>query len=305
MGAGRSEGFVEVADRCFVARYAAWDVSVGLVVGSSGACVIDTRATARQGRELVDDARRLVPESSVRWVVNTHVHFDHTFGNVSMGDARVYAHENAALRLAEHAADIKRQVVADPELDPAMPEITREVLDDLLATQLREPDATFSSVRTVDLGDRLLELIHPGRGHTDSDVVVRVADGDVVFAGDLIEESGPPAFGPDSFPLDWAGTLDLVVGLLTERTVVVPGHGARVDKGFVQAQRTDLAEVSNLVRALHSQGVGVDEAVATGDDWPFPAATVEAAVRRGYAQLTGGGPGTQPGDRREPAAPGG
>jgi glyoxylase-like metal-dependent hydrolase (beta-lactamase superfamily II) len=288
MVAVHGKGFVEVAERCYVARYAAWDVSVGLVVGSSGAAVIDTRASAGQGREVLDDVRRLVPDSAVRWVVNTHLHFDHTFGNVSMGDATVHAHENAARGLAAHADDIKRQVEADRAPDPDHPEITAAVLDDLLATQPRLPDVVFSLVQTIDLGDRLIELMHPGRGHTDGDIVARVPDADVVFGGDLVEESGPPSFGSDSFPLDWAGSLDLVVGLLTDRSVVVPGHGRPVDKDFVQAQRSDVADVSTLIRSLFAAGVGADEALeAGGANWPYPAASLGVAVRRGYAQLTG------------------
>jgi glyoxylase-like metal-dependent hydrolase (beta-lactamase superfamily II) len=287
MDVAYGKGFVEVGERCFVARYPQWDVNVGLVAGSDGLVVIDTRAGVGQGQEVLDDVGRLGLAAGVRWVVNTHVHFDHTFGNASMGDATIHAHENAARAFSEHAAEIRRQVEADPEPDPDQPEITAEVLDGVLTTPLRAPDVVFSSVRTIDLGDRLIELMHPGPGHTDGDIVARVADADVLFGGDLVEESGPPSFGSDSFPLDWAASLDLVVGLLTDRTVIVPGHGAPVDRAFVQTQRAEIADVSNLVRGLHAQGVGVEQAVAAGgDDWPFAAATIEGAVRRGYAQLT-------------------
>ena len=135
----RGQSFVEIADRCYVARYPEWDVSVGLVVGSAGLAVVDTRASARQGRELLDDVRRLLPASAVRWVVNTHVHFDHSFGNVSMDGAVIYAHENVAARLTESGEDIKRQIRADPELDPDQPAITAQVLDDVVDTELRGP----------------------------------------------------------------------------------------------------------------------------------------------------------------------
>lgn len=278
--------FVEIADRCYVARYPEWNVSVGLVVGAAGLAVVDTRASARQGRELLDDVRRFIAGSEVRWAVNTHVHFDHTFGNVSLGGALIYAHENVAARLVEDSEYIKRRIRADPEPDPDYPEITAQVLDDVLDTELRGPDVVFSSVSTIDLGDRLVELMHPGRGHTNSDIVVRVADADVVFAGDLVEESGPPSFGSDSYPLEWSGSLDLVVGLLTERTVVVPGHGKAVDRDFVETQRADLADVSTVIRSLFQQGVTVEDAVAAGGtNWPNPAADLDMAVRRGYAQL--------------------
>lgn len=107
---------------------------------------------------------------------------------------------------------------------------------------------TFSSALVLDLGDRQVELIHPGRGHTDGDLVVRVPDADVLLAGDLVEESGPPSVGEDAFPLEWPLTLDLVLGLLTPASVVVPGHGAAVDRDFVQQQAQDLATAAESVR---------------------------------------------------------
>lgn len=108
---------------------------------------------------------------------------------------------------------------------------------------------TFSSALVLDLGDRQLELVHPGRGHTDGDLVVRVPDADVLLAGDLVEESGPPSVGEDAFPLEWPLTLDLVLGLLTPDTVVVPGHGAPVDRDFVLRQSQELAEQAESRRA--------------------------------------------------------
>lgn len=101
---------------------------------------------------------------------------------------------------------------------------------------------TFSSVLAVDLGGRLVELLHPGRGHTDNDVVVHVGDADVLLAGDLVEESGPPQAGEDAFPHEWPQTLDLVLQLVSPTTVVVPGHGAPVDREFVENQRNELAQ---------------------------------------------------------------
>ena len=63
----------------------------------------------------------------------------------------------------------------------------------------------------------------------------------MVFAGDLVESAGPPSFGPDSVRDEWAGTLDGLVGLMTERTVAVPGHGDPVDRQFVFTQRGEVA----------------------------------------------------------------
>ncbi|MEJ7742160.1 MAG: MBL fold metallo-hydrolase [Nocardioidaceae bacterium] len=286
-----SSPFREVADQVFIARYPQWDVTVGAVIGTDGILLVDTRASAQQGRELLDDVCRLAPDLPIRFVVNTHQHFDHTFGNIAMPAATaIHAHANAAAGLDASAARIKRLVADDPEVDPAYPAITAEVLEDVVATQIRLPDQTFESVSTLDLGDRYVELVHPGRGHTDGDLVMRLPAVDVVFAGDLVEQSGPPGFGSDCWPLEWADSLDIVVGLLTQGSVVIPGHGEPVDKEFVQAQREDIVSVAQLIRSLHAQGTAVDQALQASTHWPFPAEGLAEGVVRGYQQLTAATP---------------
>ena len=146
------------------------------------------------------------------------------------------------------------------------------------------PTHTFSSAVQLDLGDRAVELIHPGRGHTAGDLVVRVPDADVLLGGDLVEESDPPFIGDDSWPLEWPMTLDLVLGLMTDATVVVPGHGQVVDKEFVQDQRTELGVIAETIRDLASRGVPQSEALAAGE-WPWEPELLESAVRLGYEHL--------------------
>lgn len=73
----------------------------------------------------------------------------------------------------------------------------------MLATDVVPADHTFATRAVVDLGDRQIDLVHPGRGHTGGDVVVRISGADAVLAGDLVEESAPPAIGADAYPLEW------------------------------------------------------------------------------------------------------
>ncbi len=270
--------FTEVAPRIWVARYPWFDVNVTLVGGERGLLAVDTHGSAAAGRAVVADVRRL-GAGEVVGVLTTHWHFDHTFGTEAFreayGPVPVTAHEAAAVELAEGAERI-RQRYADATDDPHR--------DDVLVTAVVLPDQTFSSALVLDLGDRAVELVHPGRGHTAGDLVVRVPDADVVLAGDLVEESAPPSYGRDCWPLDWPSSLDVVLGLLTPGSVVVPGHGAPVDRGFVEEQRNEIEIVAETVRDLASRGVPVADALAQAD-WPWEAELLEDAVRRGYDQL--------------------
>ena len=251
--------FTEVADRVWVARYPTHDVNVSLVGGSDGLLVVDTQGSAGLARAVVEDVRRL-GAGDVTGVVNTHAHFDHCYGNgtfrAAYGAVPVVAHESAAEEMARDG---------DPEV-------------------VALPDRTFSSALVLDLGDRAGELVHPGRGHTGGDLVLRVPDADVLLAGDLVEESGPPWFGADSWPMEWPLALDVVLGLTTGRTVVVPGHGAPVDRDFVEEQRNAIGVVAETIRDLANRGVPVDQALDAGE-WPWPHERLAEGVRRGYEQL--------------------
>ncbi|WP_183095845.1 MBL fold metallo-hydrolase [Nocardioides stalactiti] len=272
--------FTEIADRVWVAHYEFIDLNIGLVGGSRGLAVVDTYASGPLARDVIDDIRALGAGEVVA-VVNTHEHFDHTFGNGTFrqeygGTLPIHATEEAAARTVTSGEQWKQKSEADGYDDPRLP--------DIRATEVVPADHTFSSAAVLDLGDRAVELVHPGRGHTGGDLVVRVPDADVLLAGDLVEQSGPPAYGADSYPLDWPLTLDLVAQLMSPATVVVPGHGAVVDREFVFDQRADIGVVAETIRDLATRGVSVADALAAAE-WPFPRERLADAVRRGYEQL--------------------
>lgn len=270
----------EVAERVWVVRHPWFDVNVTAVEGERGLLLVDTHASSRAFGEVLDTVRRATRAPLVE-VVNTHVHLDHVLGNAAAreagSDVVVTAHEQAADDFVVHLEEQRRRAAsADGPRDP-----------EVAATEPSPPDRTFSSVAVVDLGDRAVELVHPGRGHTAGDLVCRLQDpggADVLLAGDLVEESGHPAWGDDSFPMEWPLSLDLVSGLASPGTVVVPGHGAPVDLDFVTEQRAAIGVVAETIRDLATRGVPVDDALEAGD-WPYPAEALVHAVRRGYAHL--------------------
>lgn len=270
--------FTEVGDRIWVASYEWLDVNVTLVGGERGLLVVDTHSSELAAREVVTDVRRL-GAGEVIGIVNTHEHFDHTFGNAVFRDEYGALPIHATEWAAEHtvsAGERMKGVYAASDDDPHR--------DEILETRIVPADHTFSSVGSIDLGDRAVELIHPGRGHTAGDLVVRVPDVDVLLAGDLVEQSGPPMYGGDCHPMDWPTSLDLVLQLLTEKSVVVPGHGTVVDRAFVQDQRSDIGVVAETLRDLAGRGVPADEALAAAE-WPFPTDGLTKAVHRAYEQL--------------------
>ncbi|HEX7473517.1 MAG TPA: MBL fold metallo-hydrolase [Candidatus Limnocylindrales bacterium] len=260
----------EIADRVWVRRYRFFDQTIGVVGGDDGLLVIDTRTSHRQGDELRADLREL--PGTPHWVVNTHHHHDHCFGNWVFRDAELWGHARCSTRLVEHGEAMRAELIADL---PKAAEEWREVI-------VTPPVQTFDSRATIDLGGRAVELRYLGRGHTDDDIVVTVPAVGVVFAGDLLENGAPPYFG-DGFPLDWPATVEAVLGLGMAGPVAA-GHGEVADRAFVGRSLEELHAVADLGRRVAADELSVDGAVARG---PYGPKASREPIERAAAQARG------------------
>ena len=274
----------EVADGVFRRRYQPYDVSVCVVRAASGLLICDTRSSHRQADEIRADLKELGTQP-VRWVVNTHAHFDHSFGNARFGPdsdlgAPIYAHE----RVPPHLDTYERPMLAK------LIEAGEEPVDEWGEIVITPPTVLVGDAMTLDLAGTKAELLHLGRGHTDNDLLVHLPASGVRLTGDLVEESGPPVYGSGSFPLDWPVTIARLQAALRDGDVLVPGHGAVVDAAFLAAQHEQLVAAAALIVELHAAGVPAERAEAEADDrWPFPEGLygggLAAAARDGYRQL--------------------
>ena len=99
----------------------------------------------------------------------------------------------------------------------------------------------------INLGDKFVTLQQLGNAHSPGDLSVHT--GRVLFAGDVIEQGGPPNF-EDSLPLRWVAVLDELVTGESLDTVYVPGHGGTVDRDFVRHQRDQIREAITSCRKI-------------------------------------------------------
>lgn len=255
--------FDEMGEAVFRRRFESLDLNVGVVIGSEGVLVLDTRASSGEAQELAGELRRLTQEP-VRWVVNSHWHWDHVMGNAVFDAARIVGHEICRQVLIERA---------DETREAAMRWMPSREHADIARTVVVPPSQVFRERLSMDIG-RLVELRHHGRGHTDADITLTVPDAGVVFMGDLVEEGAPPAFG-DSYPLEWPSTLQLASA--GSPAVVVPGHGDVVQPSFVAAQLSELKAVAETARRLLAGDIELEEAVSAG---PYPSDVMTTAMAR-------------------------
>ncbi|MBS2961587.1 MBL fold metallo-hydrolase [Actinocrinis puniceicyclus] len=293
----------QLADGVFRKRFDPCDVTVTAVIGSDGVAVVDTRCSPEEGREIREQLSGFT-RAPVRWVVNTHAHYDHCWGNVEFTEARL----SPPARIWAHASVPARLDPDDPQLRALAARLGGQGPDwarRMARLELAAPTELVRDGARIELGDRSLDLRFLGRGHTDGDLWIFVGpaagssapgssapDGaspcaDVVLAGDLVEQSGPPVFGDDSFPLEWAETLDRALPMIGRDALVIPGHGAVVDAAFVRRQRETIGAVAAEIRRLYAAGVAVESAVAQGT-WVVEPADLHCAIERGYAALDAG-----------------
>lgn len=261
--------FDELGDGVFRRRYESLDLNIGVVIGADALLLVDSRGSHHQADELRDELSSLT-DLPVGWVVNTHFHWDHTWGNARFPEAVLWGHERCRAELVDNGEAARRRVLE------WMPEEHHQAVDDVVITP---PTETFATSQLLNIGNRVVELRYHGLGHTNSDIVVRVPDAGVLLAGDLLEEGAPPSFG-DSYPLNWAQTLD---SIRLEPTVV-PGHGDIVDAAFVAQQQEEIEAVADIARIGHSDEAPVDFLSNSG---PYPEETMRLALTRAYAQLDG------------------
>lgn len=230
--------FQELGDGIFRRRYERLDQNIGVVLGQESVCVIDSRSNHPDADELRSELATLTT-LPVRFLVNTHMHWDHTFGNARFPEATIVGHRECRRRLLADGDTVKATLQAADWV----PQEQRSSFADVVLTP---PHVTFTDSIELHLEDRPITLRFFGRGHTDNDVAVFVDE--VCFVGDLVEEGAPPSFG-DSYPEEWVTTLDALAGELP--SVIVPGHGNVVDRDFVRRQRD---QIDAAIRHLRGTG---------------------------------------------------
>lgn len=262
-------GFTLVADRVWTTGWAAAGANVTVIAGEDSAVIVDTGGSPAEGAAL-RRAAEAVAGVPLKAVALTHAHWDHSFGLAAFADLATYAHASVAADLC-----------GDENLAAAA-RLGIEVAD------LGRPQQTFNLAKVIDLGDRTAELVHFGPGHSSGDVVAIVPSADVVVAGDLLEESGPPSFGSDCHLKDWPNAIDGMLGLITDDTVVVPGHGNPVGRMFCFEQRARISAVWGQIEHLIARGVREADALDQGE-WTYEPSVLVDVISRVYAEFAAAG----------------
>jgi cyclase len=292
--------------------------NASIIVNDEDVLVVDSHATPAAAWALAEQLKT-VTNKPIRYVVNTHFHWDHAHGNQAYGPGvEIVGHEFTRRMLAAgesvrgrsydmfgaaiptQMAQLAKQIEAAP--DTAQKEKLREQL--FVQQQYREawasvkpqpPTITLTDSLTLHRGGREIRLLYLGRGHTGGDVVVYLPKERVVVTGDLLG-AGPSYLG-DAYVQEWGATLDRLRAL--DFDWVLPGHGeAFQGKDKIGHFQSYLADFWKQTRTLHDAGVSVEDAARKIDlrshltNYPTAAALKDVGilnhgVYRAYDQIEG------------------
>ena len=221
--------------------------NAGFVVGSDAVAVIDTLGSAKVGERL-RNAVRAVTTKPIRYVINTHMHPDHVFGNAAFkeGAPAFVANRKLARGLGSRA---ERYLATNK----------RMLGDDAFAgIEVVLPTVPVDNTMSLDLGGRTLFLETQRTAHTDNDMIVTDSATGTLFLGDLLFSVHVPTL--DGSIVGWLAVIDDLKKRKAPR--VVPGHGPQAMElpAAFDPEQLYLAEIAADVRKLIKEGKTLEEA---------------------------------------------
>jgi len=219
--------------------------NIGVSVGRDGAAIIDDQFADMAPK--IRAAVALLSEKPVQFVINTHLHGDHTGGNDAFGAAGavIIAHDNVRKRLGSDQVN--------PSNNQPIPARAREAL----------PVVTFADSASLHFNDEDLEFTHLPNAHTETDIVVRFRKANILHMGDLFTGGFPFIDG------NTGGTLDglilaheKVLAGIDDTTRLIRGHGPLGNRAELQAYHDMLVVVRDRIAKLVKSGKTQEEVLA-------------------------------------------
>jgi len=214
-------------------------VSVVALVGDDGILLIDA-GYEQTGDGLLNEVKS-ISSNSIEYIINTHIHGDHTGGNLILGkNTDIIAHENVKTYLSTSRTQ------GDKEISP-FPEFA-------------QPNMTFTDRMNLKFNGQNLQLIHLPGGHTNSDIVVFIPESKVLVVGDLLFANYFPYVdvGNGGNPLKYIKNIDWIIENFPEESIVVGGHGPIYTIDEYKAYRDTIQTTIDLAKGNKEEGMSLE-----------------------------------------------
>jgi len=245
------------------------------ILSREGVLVFDTNGTPAAAAAVLAQIRALT-DRPVRWIVNSHWHWDHWYGTEvyqqAFPDVRIVAHEKTRelmmgpalefnrpgieTQLPAYLRILEQRAATNPALKPLLDE-DRFFLDQKARVRHTFPNVTFSDRMSIELGERHVDVLHYERAVTPGDAFVYLPREKILLAGDLIVN--PITFALSGYPSEWLRTLEKIDAL--DVSTIVTGHGPPLhDKALLHATMDVFRVLLREGKAAKDKGLTADQA---------------------------------------------
>lgn len=214
-------------------------VSVVAMVGDDGTLLIDA-GYKQTGDGLLKEVKS-ISSNSIEYIINTHIHGDHTGGNLVLGkNVDIIAHENVKTYLSTPRTQGEKEISPFPEF--------------------AQPNMTFTDRMNLKFNGQNLQLIHMPGGHTNSDIVIFIPESKVLVVGDLLFANYFPYVdvGNGGNPLKYLENIDWIIENFPEESIVVGGHGPTYTIDEYKAYRNTLQTTIDLAKGNKEEGMSLE-----------------------------------------------
>ncbi len=236
--------------------------NIGVLTGADGTLIIDDKIAPFS--EILVATIASITDQPVRFVINTHWHFDHTGGNEQLGSAGaiIVSQQNSRARMETEQVIELFDMHQGPYNHDALPKIT------------------FKESLQFHLNGETIDVFYPGLGHTDGDAIVYFRDSNVIHTGDIFVTYGLPFFDqPNGGSINGLiEAVDTIVSIVDENTVIIPGHGTLSNRQDVLNYRKMLVSVRDQVSALIKENRSFEEILKMNPAEEFPASIITPEV---------------------------
>lgn len=251
------------------------DGNAVVIVSDAGVLVFDTNGTPAAASAVLAGIRALT-DQPVRYIVNSHWHWDHWYGTqvyteafpnaqviahaatreMMMGPALEFNRPGLEQQLPGYVQLLEKKAAADPAVQPRL-DMARFFLDQKRSVRHVFPDLTFTTTLELSLGGRRIEVRHHDRAVTPGDAFLVLPDDRIVVTGDLLVN--PIPFALSVYPTGWLKSLEAIDAL--DASVIIPGHGAPLrDESLLHATMEVFRVLLREGAAAKAKGLEVDAA---------------------------------------------
>ena len=216
--------------------------NAGIIVGDDSVLIIDSLRVPSFARDLIKDVKDIT-DKPIQFVIDTHSHWDHSWGNEEFPDATIIGHKNCYAEMVDVEWNEQWRKKVTSSNDPWSEEGN--------IVNITPPNMTFETSMQLYFGGRELDLKYFGRAHTSGDIYIHLPKEKIVFTGDVAQDGGVPYLG-DCYPVDWPDTDNKLAALPIER--FMSGHGPIGDHKALEGARDFIHNLVDSVKSAIADG---------------------------------------------------